>query len=436
MSIPSVTTKQPEDIATISATPLSSEPTGFTCSCGHFLKRARHKLTTRSGWLGDYDYAWLCLPTLPWRHNGKQSAPPFYPLESQLPLVLAAACGLQHALAMLAALITPPIAISSSLSLDAETSAYMISASLIGSGEHTCRLASYAPHRQPLLRIGVLSLVQMSRMRLFGGYYLGSGLLAVVGTSFASVSTANAVSPKIHPVVIVFLRAHSPILQVFDKLYADGTCPSTTSEDGTVTREACPEAYGLFLGEFLPPVSRLLRVLMCHEYPGTSLICAFLEIMISFIPARILKRVFPPIVTGTVIVMVGASLTGSSGIANWGGGSNNCMHRPSSGPFQLCPNTSAPRPLPWGSPEFIGLGFLSFVSIVLTELFGSPFLKNASVIVGVAVGCIVAGAAGYIDDSSIRSAPVITFIWVHTFKLRVYPPAVLPVLAVYSERPR
>ena len=100
--------------------------------------RYKEKLPTREGWLGDYDYAWLCLPTLPWRHNGKQSAPPFYPLESQLPLVLAAACGLQHALAMLAALITPPIAISSSLSLDAETSAYMISASLIGSGEHTC----------------------------------------------------------------------------------------------------------------------------------------------------------------------------------------------------------------------------------------------------------------------------------------------------------
>jgi len=51
------------------------------------------------------------------------------------------------------------------------------------------------------------------------------------------------------------------------------------------------------------------------------------------------------------------------------------------------------------------------VSIILTELFGSPFLKNASIIVGLAVGCIVAGAAGYIDGSTIKSAPVITFLW-------------------------
>ena len=152
----------------------------------------------------------------------------------------------------------------------------------------------------------------------------------------------------------------------------------------------------------------------------------------SFVPARILKRVFPPMVTGTVIVMIGASLIGSSGIPNWGGGSNDCMGRPTSGIFQLCPTTFAPRPLPWGSPEFIGLGFLSFVSIILTELFGSPFLKNISVIVGLAVGCIVAGAAGYIDGSSIQTAPAITFLWVHTFKIRVYPPAILPMLAVYG----
>ena len=49
--------------------------------------------------------------------------------------LLAAASGLQHALAMLAGLITPPIIFASALSLDSATSAYMISASLIGCGE-------------------------------------------------------------------------------------------------------------------------------------------------------------------------------------------------------------------------------------------------------------------------------------------------------------
>lgn len=141
-------------------------------------------------------------------------------------------------------------------------------------------------------------------------------------------------------------------------------------------------------------------------------------------------RISNSLCLGTVILMIGASLIGSSGIPNWGGGSNSCQTRPADGIFQLCPTIFAPRPLPcvfcfhnlesnltscwissWGSPEFIGLGFLSFVSIILTEIFGSPFLKNISIIVGLAVGCIVAGPAGYIDSSTIKAAPAITFLW-------------------------
>ncbi|EKM51797.1 uncharacterized protein PHACADRAFT_177210 [Phanerochaete carnosa HHB-10118-sp] len=336
------------------------------------IDRLTYKLTTKEGFFGGYDYFWLCLPTLPFTIGGRKRRkrmPPFYPLDSDLPLLLALACGLQHALAMLAGLIAPPIIFASSLSLDANTSAYMISASLIG--------------------CGILSMVQLSRIHLFKNYYLGTGLISVVGTSFATLSTATA---------------------IFDAMYANGTCPSTTAADGTITRGPCPDAYGKLL--------------------GTSLICSFLEIGLSFVSPHRLRRIFPPIVTGTVILLIGASLVGSSGIPDWGGGSN-CMGRPTSGPFTLCPDTSAPRPRAWGSPELIGLGFLSFMSIVLTEMFGSPFLKNISIIVGLAVGCIVAGAVGYIDGSSITSAPAITFLWVHRFKLRVYPPAILPMLAVY-----
>ncbi|KAJ7741765.1 xanthine/uracil permease [Mycena maculata] len=334
------------------------------------ISRLKKKVTTRDGWLGDYDYAWLCAPSLPFGNHKKSRPPPFYALDADLPLVLAMTSGLQHALAMLAGLITPPIIFASALSLDSETSAYMISASLIG--------------------CGILSLVQMSRFPLFGGYYLGTGLLSVVGTSFATLSTADA---------------------IFNSMYNDGTCPSTTAADGTITRGACPDAYGKVL--------------------GTSLICSFLEMGMSFMPSRVLQRIFPPLVTGTVILLIGASLIGSSGILNWGGGSNGCQDFPTSGIFQLCPTTLAPRPLPWASPEFIGLGFLSFISIIITELFGSPFLKNISIIVGLVVGCIVAGAAGYIDNSSIKTAPAITFLWVKTFKIGVYPPAILPMLAVY-----
>lgn len=66
--------------------------------------------------------------------------------------------------------------------------------------------------------------------------------------------------------------------------------------------------------------------------------------------------------------------------ADWGGGSNDCHSRPETGFFALCPNIAAPKAALWGSPQFIGLGFLSFVTILLVEMFGSPFLRNASIV--------------------------------------------------------
>ncbi|KAL7010299.1 hypothetical protein EMMF5_000320 [Cystobasidiomycetes sp. EMM_F5] len=160
----------------------------------------KKKLTTKHGWVGSFDFANLCLPTLnPWSKTPKarlRRRTPFYGLNDELPLVLALVCGFQHSLAMLAGVITPPIIFASSLSLDSSTQVYMVAASLICSG--------------------ILSAVQMSRFRIPGtNYYFGTGLITVVGTSFATLSTAAA---------------------IFTALYADGTCPMVTSAAGVKTR--------------------------------------------------------------------------------------------------------------------------------------------------------------------------------------------------------
>lgn len=81
--------------------------------------------------------------------------------------------------------------------------------------------------------------------------------------------------------------------------------------------------------------------------------CALLEIGLSFMSPRILKRIFPPIVTGPTVLLIGVKLI-SSGFKNWAGGSGPCSSRPATGLFSMCPTINAPHPLPWGSPEFIG----------------------------------------------------------------------------------
>ena len=135
MSLSSLTTKE-QPRPTVSPSPSHGDQSNRT-GVRQRVSRMTRKVTTRHGWFGDYDYAWLCTPTLPFSLRGKtqrSKLPPFYQLDADLPLFLAITSGLQHALAMLAGLITPPIIFASALNLDASTSAYMISASLIGCG--------------------------------------------------------------------------------------------------------------------------------------------------------------------------------------------------------------------------------------------------------------------------------------------------------------
>lgn len=58
-------------------------------------------------------------------------------------------------------------------------------------------------------------------------------------------------------------------------------------------------------------------------------------------------------------------------------------------------------------------------------------MKSASIIVGLVVGCLVAGPLGYIEGAGISSAPVATFLWRETFPLRIHAPSILPMICVY-----
>ncbi|KAG9079331.1 hypothetical protein FS749_008605, partial [Ceratobasidium sp. UAMH 11750] len=182
----------------------------------------------------------------------------------------------------------------------------------------------------------------------------------------------------------------------FNSLYKNGKCLGTIAADETVARGLCRtfmECFSVHIYNTCATVTELRSV----NIVGTSLICSFFEMGAAFVPLKKLKRIFPPIVTGTVILRIGASLIGESGVLDWGGGFNDCHSRSTTRIFTLrrqsSPITSSlpinlalrpfflvsvviltrfpRRPLPWGSPEFIGLGFLSLITIVLIELFGA-----------------------------------------------------------------
>ncbi|KAI9930212.1 hypothetical protein ASPWEDRAFT_23936 [Aspergillus wentii DTO 134E9] len=321
--------------------------------------------TTREGLIGDYDYAHLFTPRIPFTKRSQKSAP-FFGVDDRVPVMLALLLGLQHSLAMLAGVISPPILLggSSGANFGSDDYQYLVSTSLIVSG--------------------LLSLMQMTRWHIYKTrYYVGTGLISVVGTSFATITVAS---------------------DTFSQMYSSGYCPV----DDQGNRLPCPRGYGAML--------------------GTSCLCSLLEIGLSFMSTKVLKRIFPPLVTGPTVLLIGASLI-QTGMKDWAGGSGTCGSNPAS--RALCPSADAPHALPWGSAEFIGLGFLVFLTIILCERFGSPIMKSCAVVIGLLVGCIVAGACGYFDRSGIDAAPVVSFIWARTFPLTIYAPLILPLLAVY-----
>lgn len=322
----------------------------------------KSKFTTRHGLFGDYNYKYLFTPEIPFlskKNDTSHHLQPFFGLNSEMPVVLGFILGLQHALSMLAGVVTPPIIISSAAQLSASESSYLVSAALITSG--------------------ILSLIQITRFKIpYTNYHIGSGLLSVLGTSFATISIVN---------------------NAFPLMYKDGIC----KYDADGNKLPCPEGYGAIL--------------------GTGALCSLLEIGLSFMPAKTLQILFPPIVTGPVVLLIGITLI-KSGFQDWLGGAG-CMS------LAACPSVGGPMAAPWGSARFIALGFLVFVTIVICEKWGAPIMKSTAVIIGLLVGCIVAAATGYFSHTSIDSAPVGTFIWVHTFKLSIYGPAVLPFLATY-----
>ncbi|KAJ2986858.1 hypothetical protein NUW58_g4828 [Xylaria curta] len=75
------------------------------------LNSVRKTFLTRDGLFGDYDYAFLFRPNIPFLRRHRQASP-FFGLNDRLPVFLALLLGFQHALAMLAGVITPPIILS------------------------------------------------------------------------------------------------------------------------------------------------------------------------------------------------------------------------------------------------------------------------------------------------------------------------------------
>lgn len=321
--------------------------------------RLYNKVTTKEGWLGNYNYSYMFTPDIyPFNRKFSEHLLPFFEIDEEIPIILMVLLGFQHAFTLIVSLVSVPLLMGQALNFDTIQTQHLITCSLITSG--------------------VATFAQITRFKIFKTpYHIGTGLLSVVGPTFDIIGIAFAYTSK---------------------RYEDGSC--NIAEDGTYL--PCKDAFGAIL--------------------GTMLCTVWIQVLMSFIPPKILRKVFPNLVTGTLLTLLTVYLAGN-GMKSWGGGSNcyQSEYKCEMGSYAL----------PWGDRRFIGLGFATFISILVAENFGAPIMKSAAVIIGLLVGSIISAACGYWDATNIKEAPVIDFLWTKNYTFSVDGALVLPFLIMF-----
>ncbi|PLS39329.1 Uric acid permease PucJ [Carnobacterium maltaromaticum] len=119
---------------------------------------------------------------------------------------------------------------------------------------------------------------------------------------------------------------------------------------------------------------------------GSIIVAGIFIILISGIFSKI-KRFFPPVVTGTVITVIGLTLIPVA-LEKMGGGSKTMTD--------------------FGSTKFLVLAFVTIATILIVQIYGIGFMRSIAVLIGLLVGTGLAAFLGMVN-----LAPVAEATWFH-----------------------
>ncbi|EEE02588.1 nucleobase:cation symporter-2 family protein [Burkholderia multivorans] len=120
-----------------------------------------------------------------------------------------------------------------------------------------------------------------------------------------------------------------------------------------------------------------------------------------------LRRLFPPVVTGCIVTVIGLQLFPVA--YQWAGGGDAAK-------------------LQFGEPSFLAVALVVAVSILAINRFANAFLRNLSVLIGLVAGSLLAYALGMGNFTNVAAAPWFTVPIPFHFGAPVF--AVVPVLTM------
>ena len=145
---------------------------------------------------------------------------------------------------------------------------------------------------------------------------------------------------------------------------------------------------------------------------GSQLVAAFVSIFVGMFIGRI-RKFFPPIVSGTVVMSIGLSLYGTA-INYIGGGS------------------AAQAAGTFGAPKFWFLAILTLLVTLGCNFFGKGLLKTSGMLVGIIVGYAAALLmGGVVDFTNLQTASWFSVPIPFHFGLSFHPDAIIMMILMY-----
>ncbi|MEI9892123.1 MAG: nucleobase:cation symporter-2 family protein [Caulobacteraceae bacterium] len=120
-----------------------------------------------------------------------------------------------------------------------------------------------------------------------------------------------------------------------------------------------------------------------------------------------LAKLFPPVVTGTVILVIGISLMNIG--VNWAAGGQ-------------------PSQPDYGSPLYLGIALFTLAVILALTRFATGMLKNTAVLIGTVAGCVVATLLGKMSFEHVAEARFVALVMPFQFGLPRF--ELVPVLTM------
>ena len=132
---------------------------------------------------------------------------------------------------------------------------------------------------------------------------------------------------------------------------------------------------------FVSPSITVGSVLGLPGIIGATILGAIFEVVLSYF-IRPLMKLFPPIVTGTVVCLIGLTLIPVS--IDWAAGGSGAVD--------------------YGSLKNISISMFVLIGTLLLNRYGKGMLSSASILIGMIVGYIVCIPLGLVDFTAVKEA--------------------------------